>query len=57
MNFTQNALTVLERRYLAKENGELVETVEGLFERVASTIAGADAAYGKTEEEIKKAIK
>ena len=28
MNFTQNALTVLERRYLAKENGKVVETVE-----------------------------
>ena len=52
MNFTQNALTVLERRYLAKEDGKVVETVEELFERVASTVAGADAAYGKTEEEI-----
>ena len=57
MNFTQNALTVLERRYLAKENGKVVETVEELFERVASTVAGADAAYGKTEEEIKNTEK
>ena len=53
LNFTQNAKTVLERRYLAKEDGKVVETIEELFTRVASTIAGADAAYGKTEEEIK----
>lgn len=57
MNFTQNAKTVLERRYLAKENGKVVETIEELFTRVASTIAGADAAYGKTEEEIKNTEK
>lgn len=57
MNFTQNALTVLERRYLAKEDGKVVETVEELFTRVASTVAGADAAYGKTEEEIKNTEK
>ncbi len=51
--FTQNAQTVLERRYLAKdENGKVVETTEELFHRVARTIASADKAYGKTEEEI-----
>ena len=53
--FTQNARTVLERRYLAKdENGKVVETVEEMFRRVASTIAAADAAYGKGEDEIKR---
>ena len=54
MKFTQNAKTVLERRYLAKDNdGKVVETIEELFTRVASTVAGADSAYGKTEEEVK----
>ncbi|MBQ8549674.1 MAG: vitamin B12-dependent ribonucleotide reductase, partial [Lachnospiraceae bacterium] len=54
MKFTKNAETVLERRYLAKDNdGKVIETIEELFTRVASTVAGADAAYGKTEEEIK----
>ena len=57
MKFTQNAKTVLERRYLAKENGKVVETIEELFTRVASTVAGADAAYGKTEEEIRNTEK
>ena len=53
--FTQNAQTVLERRYLAKdENGNVVETTEELFRRVARTIASADRAYGKTDDEIEK---
>ncbi len=43
MNLTPNALTVLERRYLKKdENGELLERPEDLFRRVAHTIAAAD---------------
>lgn len=51
--FTANARTVLEKRYLAKdENGNVVETIEELFHRVASTIAKADAAYGSNEDEI-----
>lgn len=54
MKFTQNAKTVLERRYLAKDNdGKIIETIEELFTRVAKTVASADAAYGKTEDEIK----
>lgn len=53
--FTANAKTVLERRYLAKdETGNIVETIEELFHRVASTIAKADAAYGSGEEDIAK---
>ena len=53
--FTANAKTVLERRYLAKdENGNIIETIEELFHRVASTIAKADAAYGIGEEDIAK---
>ena len=58
MKFTQNAKTVLERRYLAKDtDGKVVETIEELFTRVASTVAGADSAYGKTEEEVKNTEK
>lgn len=53
--FTANAKTVLDRRYLAKdENGNIIETIEELFHRVASTIAKADAAYGSGEEDIAK---
>lgn len=53
--FTQNARTVLERRYLAKDkDGKVTETIEEMFRRVAKTIAAADAAYGKSEDEIRK---
>ncbi len=53
--FTANAKTVLERRYLAKDkDGNVTETIEELFHRVASTIAEADAAYGSTGDEIRE---
>ena len=46
---SKNALTVLEKRYLGKdEDGRLIETVEGMFRRVADTIAAADAKYDTT---------
>ncbi len=42
MELSANALRVLQRRYLKKgENGELLETPEEMFERVAGTVAGA----------------
>ncbi len=50
---TANAKVVLERRYLKKdENGKIVETSRGLFERVAKAIASAERAYGKSEAEV-----
>lgn len=43
MKITKNAETVLKQRYLKKdENGNPVETVDGMFRRVASAIAEAD---------------
>ena len=40
---SKNALTVLERRYLTKdENSKLVETPDGMFRRVADAIAEGD---------------
>lgn len=51
MEFTPNAITVLERRYLEKdEKGNLVETPKGMLERVAKTIATADIAYDKNAD-------
>ena len=42
----ENAMKVLEKRYLAKdETGRVVEDVEGLFARVARAVAAADATY------------
>lgn len=43
---TDNAIKVLERRYLAKnEKGELLETPEDMFRRVARAVAQADTNY------------
>ncbi|MDD4546017.1 MAG: vitamin B12-dependent ribonucleotide reductase [Oscillospiraceae bacterium] len=51
MELTQNAITVLERRYLARgENGKLVETPEDLFRRVANAIAQPDLKYDSEAE-------
>ncbi|MBP5274596.1 MAG: vitamin B12-dependent ribonucleotide reductase [Abditibacteriota bacterium] len=58
MKLSENALTVLEKRYLTKdENGDLKETPEGLFVRVCSAVAEAEKKFGKTDyEETKKAF-
>jgi ribonucleoside-diphosphate reductase alpha chain len=43
---TENALTVLKKRYLRKDlQGEVIETPEELFRRVARNIAQADLNY------------
>ena len=54
---TYNALTVLERRYLLRdENGKIIETPGQLFRRVAKAIASVEAKYSgnvrKSEEEF-----
>lgn len=46
MLITENARAVLERRYLSRDaDGQLTETVEELFRRVATAIAAADLNY------------
>ena len=47
LSLSPNAMTVLEKRYLIKDDaGQPVETAEDLFWRVARTIAEADRRYG-----------
>ncbi|MFC1600324.1 vitamin B12-dependent ribonucleotide reductase [Patescibacteria group bacterium] len=53
LNFSTNALKVLEKRYLLKdEEGDIVETPEDLLRRVAGAIAKAEENYdgGNIEE-------
>ena len=62
IKLTDNALTVLEKRALRKdEKGEIVETPEELFRRVAKFIASADKKYpgfkNKVEETEEKFYK
>jgi ribonucleoside-diphosphate reductase alpha chain len=54
INLSENAIKVLERRYLKRdEGGILLEKPRDMFVRVARNIASAEKKYGKTEEEIK----
>ena len=47
VRLSPNAITVLEKRYLIKdESGAPVETPRDLFQRVARTVAEADRRYG-----------
>jgi ribonucleoside-diphosphate reductase alpha chain len=51
LKFSDNALKVLERRYLKKdEQGKIIETPEELFLRVAGAIAAAEKFYPKSEK-------
>lgn len=46
MELTENALKVLRARYLFKdEKGDVIETPEEMFERVAKTVASAESLY------------
>jgi ribonucleoside-diphosphate reductase alpha chain len=53
VSLSQNAIKVLEKRYLTRnEEGEIIETPEELFLRVARHVATADLLYGKTPQEV-----
>jgi ribonucleoside-diphosphate reductase alpha chain len=51
IELTENALRVLERRYLSRdESGTLIETPEEMFARVARTVAAVDEHPAEAEE-------
>ncbi|HUS79921.1 MAG TPA: vitamin B12-dependent ribonucleotide reductase, partial [Armatimonadota bacterium] len=53
LELSDNAITVLERRYLKKDSeGRVIETPDDMFRRVAENIASADARYGATPEQV-----
>lgn len=54
---TNNAKVVLERRYLAKDpEGNIIETPDGMFCRVAKAIAQADEAYVRPNVDAAKVV-
>jgi ribonucleoside-diphosphate reductase alpha chain len=53
LDLSQNAITVLERRYLLKDDqGKPIERPEDLFWRVARTIAEPDQRYGASARAV-----
>lgn len=55
VNLSENALRVLQRRYLKKDSkGQVIESPEELFKRVAQAIAGVEKLYGRSITEIKR---
>jgi ribonucleoside-diphosphate reductase alpha chain len=55
LDLSPNALTVLEKRYLIKDDaGKPTEASEDLFWRVARTVAGADVKYGASSGAIEE---
>jgi ribonucleoside-diphosphate reductase alpha chain len=54
-HLTNIARTILEKRYLLKnEQGEVIETPEAMFWRVAKTIAAVDARYGASPKQVEE---
>ncbi|MFH1339532.1 MAG: ribonucleotide reductase N-terminal alpha domain-containing protein [Candidatus Omnitrophota bacterium] len=52
LNLSENALRVLERRYLKKDaRGQVVETAGEMFRRVAKAIAEVETLYGSSQVE------
>ena len=48
LNLSENAIRVLEKRYLLKDNtGNIIETPEQMFRRVAKCIAAVEKRYDK----------
>ncbi|MEM2509034.1 MAG: ribonucleotide reductase N-terminal alpha domain-containing protein, partial [Candidatus Thermoplasmatota archaeon] len=55
MKLTENAIKVLEKRYLKKdENGNVIETPEEMFHRIAKNISLADEKYGEDAKKSEK---
>ncbi|MHA2498706.1 MAG: ribonucleotide reductase N-terminal alpha domain-containing protein, partial [Candidatus Hodarchaeales archaeon] len=55
---TENALKVMEKRYLARdEEGRIIESPEEMFRRVARNVAEVELRYGKAEAEVARVEK
>lgn len=55
LKFSSNAIVVLKKRYLKKNNqGQVIETPHELLERVAKAIAGVEKEYGVDDHKIRE---
>lgn len=55
LNLSENAIKVLEKRYLKRDkDGKCIETPADMFRRVANTIAAGDLKFGKSQSDVDK---
>ncbi len=55
LNLSENAVKVLEKRYLKRDkDGKCTETPADMFRRVAKTIAEGDLKFGKSQADVDK---
>ncbi len=55
LNLSENAIKVLERRYLKRDkDGNCIEKPSDMFRRVALSIASGDLKFGKTQADVEK---
>ena len=55
LNLSENAVKVLEKRYLKRDKeGNCTETPADMFRRVAKTIAAGDLKFGKSQSDVDK---
>ena len=55
INLSENAIKVLEKRYLKRDTqGNCIEKPADMFRRVADTVAKGDLKYGATKDDVKK---
>lgn len=55
INLSENAIKVLEKRYLKRDTqGNCIEKPTDMFRRVADTVAKGDLKYGATKDDVKK---
>ena len=55
LNLSENAIKVLERRYLKRDkDGNCTEKPSDMFRRVALAIASGDLKFGKTQADVEK---
>lgn len=55
INLSENAIKVLEKRYLKRDaDGKCTETPADMFRRVADTIASGDLQFGRTQSDVDK---
>jgi ribonucleoside-diphosphate reductase alpha chain len=57
INLTSTAQSILEKRYLRQTEGQPLETPEEMLLRVATVVAGIEAQYGKSTDEIEQTAK